>query len=202
LQLYRIARARNPITTTAHKEPHDIRCYEGASGTQAPRNRSQPEMKTITPTRTYRTARLACMALAALVAGGEAAAAPPDGIFCISGQGARILAAAPGPAGALRFGVSLWSPQGQNFSLFGTASPAGAGWLYAPDAGCRARITLTPDHGVSVAVDAGADCREQGGAGMRVGTLAFPRRSYEGPVTDQLANAEAFQHAGRCAGGN
>lgn len=117
------------------------------------------------------------------------------------GQGARILAATPGPARALRFGVSVWSAQGQNFSLFGTALPAGAGWLYAPDARCRVTITAAPDHGLSLAVDPGANCRAQGGAGMQATSLAFPRGSYEGPVTYQLANAEAFQHAGRCAGG-
>jgi hypothetical protein len=147
--------------------------------------------------------RLALTAACLLAAAAAARATPaPDGVFCAHDGGARILAVAPAPDGALRFGLSVWTPQGRNLSVFGVAQAAGQGWRYEDGAACRLGFIALPAGGLTIAADPGADCADHGPPGTGLGTIRFPHALYEGRVTDQLRDAEAFQHAGSCAGGH
>ena len=123
-------------------------------------------------------------------------------VFCSAAGGAQVLAVAMAPAGGLRFGVSVWSPEGSNISLFGAAEPAPGGWRYAEDGRCVIDFTRSADGGFTIRADANADCSAYGGQGARIVTLHFTPAQDEGPVTTELDDAEAFQHAGHCAGGH
>jgi hypothetical protein len=107
------------------------------------------------------------------------------------------------PQGQLRFGVSVWSPEGSNISVFGVADAVPGGWRYV-DPAERCTVDISPDQhgGYAVRTDATADCHTYGGHGSRIGSQHFTTAQNEGPVTTELRDAEAFQHAGRCAGGN
>jgi hypothetical protein len=131
-------------------------------------------------------------------------AAEPDGaVYCSAAGGAKILAVATTPEGQLRFGVSVWSPEGSNISVFGVANPASGGWRYT-EADGHCAIDITPDQhgGFTVRADAAADCHEYGGHGSLIGSLHFTAAQKEGPATAALQDPEAFQHAGRCANGH
>jgi hypothetical protein len=134
----------------------------------------------------------------------QAAAGTREGaVFCSAASGAQVLAVAMDPAGKLRFGVSVWSPEGSNISLLGAADPAPGGWRYVEKNGhCEIDFARSADDGFTVRADADADCRAHGGQGARIGTLHFSPAQDEGPVTTELDDAEAFQHAGHCASGH
>jgi hypothetical protein len=123
-------------------------------------------------------------------------------VFCSASAGAQVLAIAMAPEGKLRFGISVWSPKGGNISVFGVAKPTAGGWRYAEkDGRCVINLARSADGGFTIRADTVADCRAHGGEGTRIGTLHFTPTQNEGPVTTQLDDAETFQHAGRCAGG-
>jgi hypothetical protein len=124
-------------------------------------------------------------------------------VFCSATGGAQVLAVAMTLTGKLRFGVSVWSPEGSNISLLGAADPAPGGWRYVEkDGHCAIDFARRADGGFTVRADAVADCRAHGGQGARIGTLHFTPAQDEGPVTTELDDAEAFQHAGHCASGH
>jgi hypothetical protein len=126
-----------------------------------------------------------------------------NAVFCSATTGAQVLAIATTPEGRLRFGISVWSPEGSNISVFGVADPAPAGWRYAETNGrCVIDFIRNADGGFTVRADAIASCSQHGGSGARIGTLRFTPAQDEGPVTTELDDAEAFQHAGHCAGGH
>jgi hypothetical protein len=129
-------------------------------------------------------------------------AAHESAVFCSASGGARVLAVITTPDGRLRFGLSMWSPERSNISVFGVADPAPGGWRYTEKNGhCSIDLARGSDGGFTIRTHPAADCRAHGGYGARIGTLHFTAAEDEGPVTTQLDDAEAFQHAGRCAGG-
>jgi hypothetical protein len=150
-----------------------------------------------------RPAIVLCAALAACAAAG--APDRPNAVFCQKSQGAlQVLAIQETPSGALRFGLSEWTQEGQNISVFGVAPKIAAAWQYQdPQPGkCRIDFAPTPPGGFTATADAHANCRNHGGAGTFLATAQFTAADNEGPVTSELIDAEAFQHAGRCAGGS
>ena len=125
-------------------------------------------------------------------------------------DGLRVFAGRPGSGGRLRFGVSVWSPSGQNISVFGVAAGKGAGqgtgWVFeetadAPDPADRCRLSIDRDSAgaLRVVADPAAACQSHGGVNAAIGTLLFPSSALEGPVNAELDDAEAFQKAGHCA---
>lgn len=133
------------------------------------------------------------------------AAAPdhPNAVFCQKNRGAlQILAVEQTQSGALRFGLSEWTQEGQNISVFGEARQKTATWQYQdPQPGkCRIDFAPTPPGGFTATADAHANCRNHGGAGTDLATAQFNAADNEGAVTSELNDAEAFQHAGRCVG--
>jgi hypothetical protein len=149
-----------------------------------------------------RVSRIAILLTTALVTCQAVAAVRGSEVFCSAVDGARILAIEPVPNGGLRFGLSIWSPAGSNISLFGVAGPVPGGWRYAEvDGGCSVDLARMADGGFRIRADPPADCHAHGGQNARIGSVDFTPAQKEGPVVTQLDNPEAFQHAGRCAGG-
>jgi hypothetical protein len=130
-----------------------------------------------------------------------AVAARVNAVFCSASAGAQVLAVATTGEGKLRFGVSVWTPEGNNISVFGVADPVPSGWRYAETNGrCIINFARNADGGFTVQPDGTADCHMHAGQGARIGTLHFSASEKEGPVTTELNDPEAFQHAGHCAG--
>jgi GH24 family phage-related lysozyme (muramidase) len=128
-------------------------------------------------------------------------------IYCLNHEGAKIFAGREEPNGSLTFGISVWSPDGQNISVFGVAARQGHGWqytedLHAPTAADRCQLDIV--HGsrgtLRIAANPHAACQSHGGVNAVIGTILFPRTAYEGPVTNELNDPESFQKAGKCVG--
>lgn len=125
-------------------------------------------------------------------------------VYCLDQGGAKVFAGRAGDA-SLAFGLSVWSPSGQNISLFGIALPHGGGWQYTDNLKaatiaerCRLDILRGADGTLRVTADPSATCQSHGGVNAEIGTLEFPRTAYEGPVTTELDDPESFQKAGKC----
>lgn len=129
-------------------------------------------------------------------------------VYCMNRSGAQIFAGQHTANRKLKFGVSVWSPAGQNISVFGIASRHGRGWRYTENLGattaaerCKLDIVRGRDGALIIAADQTATCQSQGGVNAEIGTVRFPPDAYEGPVKTELDDPEAFQRAGKCAGG-
>jgi hypothetical protein len=134
------------------------------------------------------------------------AAAESSFVYCLNQGGAKIFAGKTTANGDLVFGVSVWSPRGNNISVFGTALKSDRGWLYTDNLAavtaterCRLSIVRDDDGTLHVAADQDATCQMHGGANTNIGTVTFPRTAYEGTVTNELDDPEMFQRAGKCA---
>jgi hypothetical protein len=146
--------------------------------------------------------------LALLAVHGVARAEQPSSfVYCMNQGGAKILAGQVAANGDLRFGLSVWSSQGNNISVFGTAARQGQGWDYSdamraptPDARCHLTFTPAAEGAFVVQPDPAATCRSRGGANTEIDAQTFPHAALEGPVTTELRDSEAFQKAGRCVG--
>jgi hypothetical protein len=128
-------------------------------------------------------------------------------VYCLNHDGAKVFAGRGEANGNLLFGISVWSPAGQNISVFGTASPRGGEWQYTDNlqAGtaaerCRLDIVHGSDGTLRVTADENATCQSHGGVNAEIGVVQFSRTAYEGPVTTELDDPEAFQKAGKCIG--
>ena len=132
-------------------------------------------------------------------------AASPSFVYCLRQNGLKIFAGRPEPDGTLTFGLSVWSPRGQNISVFGTAHRHGHTWQYVDNLEaataaqrCRLDIERATDGSLRAEADPAATCQRHGGVNAEIGTVLFPSAAYEGMVTTELDNPEAFQRAGRC----
>jgi hypothetical protein len=139
-------------------------------------------------------------------AGGSDAARSPSFVYCLRQNGLKIFAGRPEANGTLTFGLSVWSPAGQNISVFGTAHRYGHTWQYVDNVQaataaqrCRLEIERGADGSLRAEADPAATCQRHGGVNAEIGTALFPSAAYEGVVTTELDDPEAFQHAGRCA---
>jgi hypothetical protein len=135
------------------------------------------------------------------------AAAQSSFIYCLNHAGAKIFAGREEANGSLSFGISVWSPGGQNISVFGVAARKGHGWQYtedpnAPAAADRCQLDIVRGSGgtLRIAANPNATCQSHGGVNAAIGTIQFPRTAYEGPVTTELNDPESFQKAGKCVG--
>ena len=133
------------------------------------------------------------------------AADEPSYVYCLNQDGAKVFAGKTEANGSLAFGISVWSPAGQNISVFGIAARTGDAWRYTEDlsAGtaaerCRLDIERDTDGILRVTADPNATCQSHGGVNAEIGTVQFPSTAYEGPVTTELDDPEAFQKAGKC----
>jgi hypothetical protein len=141
-----------------------------------------------------------------LAAGGSATTTGKAGfLYCLANGGAKIFAGKTMADGSLKFGVSVWSSTGQNISVFGTAARVGSGWRFTEDLRgdtpaerCRLDIARGADGALRVTADPDANCQARGGVNAAIGAIEFPRTTYEGPVTTELDNPEAFQKAVKC----
>jgi hypothetical protein len=138
--------------------------------------------------------------------GPACAAAESSFVYCLNHGSAKIFAGKTTANGNLVFGVSVWSPSGNNISLFGTALKSDHGWLYTDNLTavtarerCRLSIVRDDDGTLHVAANHDATCERHGGANTNIGTLTFPGTAYEGTVTNELDDPEMFQRAGKCA---
>lgn len=133
-------------------------------------------------------------------------AGPLSFVYCLNqGGGAKVFAGREAADGSLTFGISLWSPAGQNISVFGVAVRHGAGWRYTDNLQastaaerCRLDIMRRADRALQVVADPSATCQSYGGVNTEIGTVRFPPTAYNGTVTTELDGPEAFQRAGRC----
>jgi hypothetical protein len=134
-----------------------------------------------------------------------APAARASFVYCLNRDGAKVFAGREAADGGLAFGVSVWSPAGQNISIFGVAGRRGNGWEYTEDLQaatpaerCRLDITRATDRSLRVVADPTATCQSHGGVDAEIGTVLFPPSAYEGIVTTELDDPETFQRAGKC----
>jgi len=134
------------------------------------------------------------------------AAAESSFVYCLNQGGAKIFAGKTTANGDLTFGISVWSPRGNNISVFGTALKSDRGWLYTDNLTavtaterCQLSIVRDDDGALHVVADQDASCQTHGGANMNIGTITFPRTAYEGTVANELDDPEMFQRAGKCA---
>jgi hypothetical protein len=130
---------------------------------------------------------------------------PLSFVYCLNQEGAKVFAGREATDGSLAFGLSVWSPAGQNISVFGTAARRGSGWQYTENLQastaaerCRLDIMRVADRTLRVVADPDATCQSYGGVNAEIGTVIFPPSAYEGIVTTELDDPEAFQKAGRC----
>jgi hypothetical protein len=135
------------------------------------------------------------------------ATAQPSFIYCLNHEGAKIFAGREEANGSLTFGISVWSPDGQNISVFGVATRRGHAWQYAENLHaataadrCQLDIVHGSDGTLRIAARPNATCQSDGGVNAEIGTILFPRTAYEGPVTTELNDPESFQKAGKCVG--
>jgi hypothetical protein len=135
------------------------------------------------------------------------AAAEPSFIYCLNHDGAKVFAGREETNGSLTFGISVWSPAGQNISVFGIAIRHGRVWRYTDNlqAGtatdrCQLDIMHGSDGTLRVTANRNATCQSRGGVNAEIGIVQFPRTAYEGAVTTELDDPEAFQKAGKCVG--
>jgi hypothetical protein len=126
-------------------------------------------------------------------------------LYCLDNGGTKIFAGKTMANGNLRFGISVWSPTGQNISVFGTAARVARGWRFSEDLRahtraerCQLDIIRGANGTLRVVADPDATCQAHGGVNAAIGTIQFPRTTYEGPVTTELENPEAFQKAIKC----
>ena len=126
-------------------------------------------------------------------------------VYCLNQGGAKVFAGREATGGSLAFGLSVWSPAGQNISLFGVAARRGTGWQYTENMKastsaerCRLDIMRVADGALRVVADPDATCQSHGGVNAEIGTVLFPPAAYEGIVTTELDDPEAFQKAGKC----
>lgn len=134
---------------------------------------------------------------------------PLSFVYCLDQRdGAKVFAGREAADGSLTFGISLWSPAGQNISVFGVAVPHGAGWRYTDNLQastaadrCRLDIMLGADRALQVVADPSATCQSYGGVNTEIGTVRFPPAAYDGTVTTELDGPEAFQRARKCGSG-
>jgi hypothetical protein len=127
-------------------------------------------------------------------------------VYCLRDGGAKVFAGTTTADGGLIFGVSVWSPAGQNISVFGVAARTERGWRFTEDMGaaiaaerCGLNIERGADGSLRVSTDPDATCQSHGGVNAGIGEVRLPRAAYEGAVTTELDNPEAFQRAGKCA---
>jgi hypothetical protein len=140
--------------------------------------------------------------------GRTADAATSSFVYCLHHAGAQIFAGKVLADRNLKFGLSIWSANGHNVTVFGVAVRRGEGWEYtdnldASAATGRCRLSISPGSGstLRITTDSAATCANRGGENAEIGTVLFPAAAYEGSVTTQLDDAESFQKAGKCAGG-
>jgi hypothetical protein len=133
-------------------------------------------------------------------------AGPESFVYCFKqAGGAKVFAGRKAADGSLTFGISVWSPDGQNISVFGVAVRHGTGWQYTDSLQastaaerCRLDIRRSPGRALRVVAAPDATCESYGGVGAEIGTVRFPPTAYEGAVTTELDGPEAFQKAGKC----
>ena len=112
------------------------------------------------------------------------AAAPDSFIYCLNHEGAKIFAGREETNGSLTFGISVWSPDGQNISVFGVAARRGRGWQYAENLHaataadrCQLDIVHESDGTLRIAASPNATCQSDGGvnAGDRYNSISSHR---------------------------
>jgi hypothetical protein len=132
---------------------------------------------------------------------------PANGaVYCVNTHpGGKVFAAEKMGDGNLKFGLSLWSPEGNNIAEFGIASTSQSGWVYtknmtasSPEARCQISINSNKN-GIVVTANPTANCESDGGTNTAIESVSFPTSSYESPVTSQLDDfGTFFNHAGNC----
>ncbi len=138
-----------------------------------------------------------------------AAAAPNNGVYCISDQDEmRVLSLKPDDKGAMKFGISLWFPNGNNFAIYGKAKSKGNNtWNFTEnlnsskkDERCDLSIALQPD-GYHITTSPSAQCQSYGGRNATLTEVLFPKESFESPVGKELDSFESAMNAGKCSKG-
>jgi hypothetical protein len=132
--------------------------------------------------------------------------APRSGVYCMKTQDElRVFAERINRDKSMTFGISLWYPNGGNFSVYGKAKPQNSGWRHEenlkssnPDDRCAVDISLTKDGDYFLKVDPKAPCTSMAGHEVRTESVLIPKHAYESPVKTELHDAEAFQSAGKC----
>jgi hypothetical protein len=140
----------------------------------------------------------------------KASTAPNNGVYCISDQDEmRVLALKPDDKGAMKFGISLWYPNGNNFAIYGKAKSKSKNvWKFTEnlnsskkDERCDLSIALQPDGSYYITTSPSAQCQSYGGRNATLTEIQFPKESFENPVSKELDSFESVMNAGKCSKG-
>lgn len=131
--------------------------------------------------------------------------APSDGVFCMQDQDElRLLAIRPEQNNAMRFSVSLWWPNSDNFAAYGVANPVEGQqdqWLYSNgqtgEHACNVSIRRTQG-GFLLEEDENTPCADNAGYKGHMGKAFFPAASYRYPVDTELKAVDAIQYIQAC----
>jgi hypothetical protein len=124
-----------------------------------------------------------------------------DGFYCVNGpahKGAYSFALKEGPDKNLVFGVSLWWPDGKNFTVAGRARPVSSGWRYEdigspnPQDHCVVSIIPGKSGSFSIVIDLHARCESSGGFNAVPSRVVFTNTMRQGDAGRMLANTETF----------
>jgi hypothetical protein len=131
----------------------------------------------------------------------EAASPQPaghDSFYCANGPhkpGLYLFALKERPDKDIDFAVSLWWPDGNNFSVDGVAQPSGNGWRYQASSADHCVISITPDgRGYSLTIDQRA-CESYGGHNAVPAQVVFAGSMRQGSAGSLLASPGAFANA-------
>jgi hypothetical protein len=124
-----------------------------------------------------------------------------DGYYCANGpahKGTYSFALKEEPDKNLVFGVSLWWPDGKNFTVVGRALPVNSGWRYEnisspnPQDHCVVNIIPGKSGNYSITIDPHARCESSGGFNAVPSRVVFTKTMRQGDAGRMLANTETF----------
>jgi len=127
-----------------------------------------------------------------------------DGFYCVNGpahKGTYSFALKEGPDKDLVFGVSLWWPDGKNFTVVGRARPVSSGWRYEdigspnPQDHCVVNIIPGNSGSYTITIDLHARCESSGGFNAVPSRVVFTEVMRQGEAGRMLADTETFANA-------
>lgn len=147
------------------------------------------------------------MKFVAIASAMTAACASPrldqSALYCAKYHGFRSMAAVRlTRSGALKFGLTKWRSDGQNFAVSGAALRTGSNWTYQDQSsGSACRILIKWDRqkrSLAFNVDPKKTCESEAGYGFAQKSTRFLGSDFVGPERGELSDPETFFNSPSC----
>jgi hypothetical protein len=130
-------------------------------------------------------------------------ASDQSALYCANFHGFRSMAAVRlTRGGALKFGLTKWRSDGQNFAVTGVALRKGPAWLYRDGSvGSACQILIKWDRqGRTLAfqIDAKDRCQSDAGQGFTQKSTRFIGPDFVAPERGELSDSETFFNSPSC----